>query len=162
MEAMEPMQPRVETRRGVCWSAVGWGAGIGLVVLIAVATARAILDREVEDFDDSGWTLALFVVLLAGYFVAGWIAQTRAAEAGMPDASFTHGTLAGIGALACWIPLRVLIWLVRDEDRGLFGGHDPALRPGQLFGAVVIAAGVGMLGGFLASRRRTRSPVSEP
>ena len=79
----------------------------------------------------------------------------------MPDAPFTHGTLAGIGALACWIPLRVLIWLVRDEDRGLFGGHDPALRPGQLFGAVAIAAGIGMLGGFLASRRRTGSPVAE-
>ncbi len=45
------------------------------------------------------------------------------------------------------------IWLVRDEHRGLVRGSDGALRPGQLFGAFVIAAGIGMLGGALAARR---------
>lgn len=162
MEAMEPAQATTGTGEpGIRWVAVAWGAGFGLAVLLVVATARAVLDREIDDFDDSGWTIALFVLLLVGYFVAGWVAQRRAAHDGAPDAPFTHGTLAGIGALACWIPLRVLIWVVRDEDRGLFGGTDPALRPGQLFGAVVIAAGIGMLGAFVASRRAARSPVAE-
>ena len=57
-----------------------------------------------------------------------------------------------------WIPVRIVIWLVRDENRGLFSGHSPALRPGQLFGHLVIAAGLGMLGGFLGARRSRRRP----
>jgi hypothetical protein len=162
MERMDPVDPtepvepndRTPTGRGaVCWAAVARGAGIGLVVLIGVATLRAVLDRNVEDFADSGWTLPLFVVLLAGYFLAGWVAQRHAAEQGMGDAPYTHGALAGIGAFACWIPLRIAIWLIRDEHRGLVRGSDGALRPGQLFGALVIAAGIGVLGGALAARR---------
>lgn len=144
----------------VCWSAVGWGAGVGLVLLIAVATARAVLDREVDDLDESGWTLALFVLLVMGYFVAGWVAQRRAAAEGMGDAPLTHGALAGLGAFVAWVPLRVVIWLVRDEDRGLLWGSDAALRPGQLFGALVIAAGIGLLGGVLAARESRPSRES--
>jgi hypothetical protein len=55
-----------------------------------------------------------------------------------------------------WIPVRIAIWLVRDQHKGLFTGHSPALRPGQLFGQVVIAAGFGMLGGYLGARAATR------
>jgi len=164
VDPTEPVEPTDRTASGrgtVCWPAVAWGAGIGLVVLIAVATLRAVLDRKVEDFADSGWTLPLFVVLLAGYFLAGWVAQRHAAEQGMGDAPYTHGALAGIGALACWIPLRVGIWLVRDEHRGLVRGSNGALRPGQVFGALVIAAGLGVLGGIVAARvaPRTRAQV---
>jgi hypothetical protein len=159
---MEPMEPTQSTDAGVssargraasvCWPAVAWGAGVGLVFLIAVATTRAVLDREVEDFADSGWTLPLFVLLVVGYLLAGWVAQRRAEDRGAGDAPLTHGALAGIGAFAAWVPLRMLIWVARDEDRGLVQGTDAALRPGQLFGAVVIAAGVGLLGGVLAAR----------
>ena len=43
------------------------------------------------------------------------------------------------------------------RTRGLFSGHSPALRPGQIFGHLVIAAALGMLGGCLGvARRRTR------
>ncbi|MBM3660040.1 MAG: hypothetical protein FJW95_11155 [Actinobacteria bacterium] len=152
------------SRAGIAWPAVLAGAGVGLVVLIVVATTRAVLDRRVTDFDESGWTLPLFVLLVAGYFAAGWVAQRRAAALGIPDAPFTHGTLAGIGAFVAWIPLRILIWLVRDERRGLVGGDAAALRPGQVFGGLVIAAGIGLLGGYLASRsaRRDRSDDPDP
>ncbi|MFM8303999.1 MAG: hypothetical protein ACKOA9_06855 [Actinomycetota bacterium] len=147
------------TPGAVCWPAVARGAGVGLAVLVVVATVRAILDRSVEDFDASGWTLPLFVALLAGYFLAGWVAQRAAEERGVPDAPYTHGALAGLGAFAAWVPLRVAIWLVRDEQRGLVRGPDGALRPGQVFGALVIAAGIGLLGATLAARR-TRAPGS--
>lgn len=157
MEPREPSAPPpadapTATRGHIVWPAVLAGAGLGLVVLIVVATARAVLDRRITDFDESGWTLPLFVVLIAGYFAAGWVAQRRAAAAGVPDAPFTHGTLAGIGAFVAWIPLRIAIWLVRDEHRALVGGGDAALRPGQVFGALVIAAGLGLIGGFVAAR----------
>jgi hypothetical protein len=72
------------------------------------------------------------------------------------------GALSGLGVLVGWLPIRVVIWLVRDESRGLFTGDDAALRPGQVFGHVVIAAGLGMLGAFVASRisrHTTRSAV---
>jgi hypothetical protein len=158
--ATGPGDPRAERGRDrgrIVWPAVLTGAGVGLVVLIVVATTRAALDRRVSDFDESGWTLPLFVVLIAGYFAAGWVAQRRAAAAGVADAPFTHGTLAGIGAFVAWIPLRILIWLVRDERRGLIGGGDAALRPGQVLGALVIAAGLGLLGAFLAARSGRRT-----
>ena len=155
-----PGSPPAEARGSIAWSAVAVGAGIGLAVLVVVATARAVLDRQVDDFDESGWTLPLFVLLVAGYTAAGWIAQRRAAAAGTSDAPFTHGALAGLGAFVAWIPVRIAIWLVRDEQRGLVRGSDGALRPGQVFGALVIAAGFGMLGGYLAARssRSTTEP----
>ena len=146
--------PEAPTAGGrIVWAAVAVGAGIGLGVLVAVATVRAVLDRRVDDLDESGWTLPLFVLLVAGYFAAGWVAQRRAARAGRPDSPFTHGALAGLGAFVAWVPIRVVIWLVRDERRGLVAGRDAALRPGQVFGALVIAAGIGLLGAFLAARR---------
>lgn len=140
-------------RPPIVWSAVLTGAGVGLAVLIVVATARAVLDRQVTDFDETGWTLPLFVLLLAGYFAAGWVAQSRALAAGVADAPFTHGTLAGLGAFVAWIPVRIAIWAVRDEHRGLVRGSDAALRPGQVLGALVIAAGLGLLGAYVSNRR---------
>ena len=56
--------------------------------------------------------------------------------------------------------MRIVIWLVRDEHRGLFTGHSPALRPGQIFGHLVIAAALGMLGGFLGARSVNRAAGS--
>jgi hypothetical protein len=145
--------------RGVVWPAVAVGAGVGLAVLVVVAATRAVLDRRVDDFDESWWTLPLFVLLVSGYFAAGWVAQRRAADAGAADAPLTHGALAGLGAFVAWVPLRVVIWLVRDEDRGLFRDADAALRPGQVFGALVIAAGIGLLGAYVASwQARSRGP----
>lgn len=135
------------------WRAVAWGAATGLVVLVLTTTLRAVLDRRLDDFDDSGWVYPLFVLVLVAYGVAGWSAARRARVDGAAGTPLTHGALAGLGALVAWLPLRALIWLVRDEDRGLVSGAHAALRPGQVFGHLVIAAGLGMLGGFLAGRR---------
>ena len=73
-------------------------------------------------------------------------------DAPAPDAPLTNGTLAGLGALVIWLPIRVVIWAAREDGRGLFSGHNAALPPGQLFGALVIAAGLGMVGGFVSER----------
>ena len=56
--------------------------------------------------------------------------------------------------------MRIVIWLVRDENRGLFTGHSPALRPGQIFGHLVIAAALGMFGGWLGARSASRAARS--
>ena len=53
--------------------------------------------------------------MLVSYAVGGFVAGHAA-----PDAALTNGTLAGLGAFVLWIPVRILIWVVRDEDKGLF------------------------------------------
>ena len=167
MEPMEPTTPTDGIRDGtseqsgagassVVWGAVARGAACGLVVLIVVAVARAVLERQIDDFDDSGWNLPLFALLVVGYLAAGWIAQRRAAAEGEAGAPLTHGALAGLGAFVAWVPIRIVIWLARDEGRGLFRGSDAALRPGQIFGALVISAGIGMVGGYLSARGSRR------
>ena len=129
------------------------GALLGLAVLVAASVVEAILDRKVDTFRDSGWIYPLFVAILVGYALGGWQAGRLA-----PGAALTNGTLAGVGAFALWIPVRIGIWLVRDEHRGLFTGHAPALRPGQIVGHLVIAAGLGLLGGYLGARSVRRGP----
>lgn len=136
----------------VHWPAVLRGALLGLCVLAGASVIEAILDHNVDSFNNSGWIYPLFVVILIGYAFGGWQAGRMA-----PDAFLTNGALAGVGAFVLWIPVRIAIWLVRDENRGLFSGHSPALRPGQLFGHLVIAAGLGMLGGFFGSRSAARA-----
>ena len=136
----------------VDWGAVTRGALFGLAVLVAASVVEAILDHNVDSFQDSGWIYPLFVVILVGYALGGWHAGRHA-----PDAALTNGTLAGLGAFVLWVPVRILIWVVRDEDRGLFTGHSPALRPGQILGHLVIAAGLGLLGGYLGGRAAARA-----
>jgi hypothetical protein len=136
----------------VDWRAVGRGALLGLLVLVAASVLEAILDRSIDTFRDSGWIYPLFVAILAGYALGGWQAGRLA-----PGGALTNGLLAGIGAFVLWIPVRIVIWLVRDENRGLFGGHSPALRPGQIFGHLVIAAALGLFGGWLGARSAVKA-----
>jgi hypothetical protein len=142
----------IDDERLVIWPAVLRGALLGLVVLAGASVIEAILDHNVDSFNDSGWVYPLFVMILVAYALGGWLAGKLA-----PDGFLTNGALAGVGAFVLWIPVRVVIWLVRDEHRGLFSGHSPALRPGQLFGHLLIAAALGMFGGFLGSRPAARA-----
>ena len=127
------------------------GALIGLAIIVPVTVVRVVLDREIADFDDSGWIYPLFVLILVGYGAAGWVAGRS-----RPDAPLAHGALAGLGVLVLWIPIRIVIWAVREDGRGLVSGDRAALGPGQLFGALVIAATLAMLGALVASRLASR------
>jgi len=143
--------------RVVVWRAVGRGAVVALALLVALSVAEAIVDRNVTDFENTGWIYPFFVGVLASYAVGGWIAGRTA-----PDGALTNGALAGVLGFVMWIPVRVAIWAVRDEHKGLFSGHAPVLRLGQIFGHLVIAAALGMLGGWLGSRAERRSTASRP
>jgi membrane protease YdiL (CAAX protease family) len=102
-----------------------------------------------DDFEDSGWRVVLALLIALAFVPAGAYAARLASAAPL-----TNGALAGLGAFLVWLPLRLLIWVTRNDDQGLVSGHDPVFRPGQLFGFLVISTALGMLGGFLASRRR--------
>ena len=142
----------VEEDSFIDWRAVARGALLGLLVLVAASVVEALLDRNIDSFRDSGWIYPLFVLILFGYALGGWQAGGLA-----PGAGLSNGALAGMGAFLLWIPVRIVIWLIRDEDRGLFTGHSPALRPGQLFGHLLIGAALGMIGGWLGARAALRS-----
>ena len=116
----------------VRWPAVLRGALLGLCVLVGASVIDAILDRNLDSFNDSGWRYPLFVLVLIGYGLGGWLAGRLA-----PDAFLTNGALAGVGAFVLWIPVRIVIWLVRDEHRGLF----TRAQPGAAAGPAVRAPG---------------------
>src|SRR5918999_598971 len=96
-------------RRIVEPAAVVRGAAAGLALIVPTTIIGALLDRSIDDFDDSAWRAALFVVILAAYFLSGWVAGRIA------QTPLSNGALAGLGAFVLWIPVRVVIWLVRDE-----------------------------------------------
>ncbi len=138
----------LEARATVRWPAVIRGALLGLALIIPITIVGALLDRAMDDFQDSGWRVLLALLIALAFVPAGAYAA-RLARA----APLTNGALAGLGAFLVWLPLRLLIWVTRNDDQGLVSGHNPVFRPGQLFGFLVISTALGMLGGFLASRR---------
>jgi ABC-type Fe3+-siderophore transport system permease subunit len=142
------------------WRSVARGALIGFAIIVPVTIVQAILRHDLADYDQSGWRYPLFALILIAYLAAGWFGARNHL-----DEPFTYGSLAAVGALALWIPTRIVIWAVRENDRGLFTGTKAALRPGQVFGQLVIAAGLGMVGGWALSyrdRRRAGAPPVEP
>ncbi len=132
--------------------AVLTGALVGLAILVPVSVLRVILDREISDLDHSVWIVVLSIALLVGYVAAGAVGGRRA-----PNAPLSNGALAALGAVVLWVPIRVVIWLIREDKRGLFNGSKPALSPGQLFGAAVVAVALGAFGGFLSTRLARRA-----
>ena len=147
-----PETPGPRHSSGIEWGSVLRGAMVGLCALVVASVVEAILDRNMDNFKDSGWIYPLFVVVLVGYALSGYVTGRA-----VPDSPLTNGTLAGLFAFVLWIPVRIVIWLARDERKGLFTGHSPAIRPGQLLGHVVIAAGFGLLGGWLGGRAMRRA-----
>lgn len=127
--------------------AVGRGALAGVLLIIPLTALRAILDREIDNFDGSGWVPLFALALFAAYLVAGVVAGRRT-----PDAPLSNGLLAGVGAFLLWLPLRVLIWVARSESQGLFTGPDPVFTVGQLFGQILFAAIFGLIGGIIGAR----------
>jgi putative membrane protein (TIGR04086 family) len=127
------------------------GALLGAALILPITVAGALVDRAMDDFDDSSWPVTLFLLVLVAYAVAGWWAGRQAGEAPL-----TNGALAGLGAFAAWVPLRVLIWLVRDDSKGLVSGDDAVFTAGGLLGNLVFAAALGMAGALVAGRRARR------
>lgn len=131
------------------------GAAAGLVIVVPLSSGWAVLDREVSSFDRTAWAPLLALGLFAAYAVAGGAAARRA-----PGAPLANGMVGAVGTLVAWLPIRVVVWLAREEGRGLFRGTRPVLTVGQLFGQVLFAAAFGFLGALLAARsaRRRREP----
>jgi hypothetical protein len=136
-------------------TAIVRGALAGLVVIVPVTVARAVVSHSVTDFDHSSWAVVFFFAILFAYGLAGWVAGSSAT-----GAPLTNGALAAFGAIVLWLPLRIVIWAIRHDHRGLFSGARPAITPGELFGAFVLGAALGIIGALIAARRVARSTGS--
>ena len=147
----------MSTAAAVDTRAVVRGALGGAALILLISVAGALIDRAMDDFDDSAWPVTVFLAILVAFAFAGWWAA-RAAGSRSP---LTTGALAGLGAFLAWIPIRALIWVARDDSKGLFTGDDPVLTLGGLFGNIVFAAALGMLGALLATRRAPRSSAED-
>ncbi len=135
--------------------AIGRGALAGLLLIVPLTALRAVLDRQIDDFDNSGWVPLFALALFAAYVVAGVVAGRRT-----PNAPMSNGLLAAVGAFLLWLPLRVLIWAGRGESQGLFSGVDPVFTLSQIFGSVLFAAIFGLVGGIIGARTKRPAAVA--
>ena len=135
-------------------AAVARGAAIGLFLFVPISALRVLIDRNVENFDDSGWAPLFALAIFAVYVVTGFMAGRIANEA-----PYSNGIVAAIGALLLWLPIRALIWAIRDSEQQLFGGTDPVFTPGRILGQIVFAAALGAIGGVVGARRSARATV---
>lgn len=134
--------------------AVARGAAIGLFLFVPISALRVLIDRNVENFDDSGWAPLFALAIFAVYAITGFVAARIGTEA-----PYSNGIVAAIGALLLWLPIRALIWAIRDSGQQLFGGADPVFTPGRILGQVAFAATLGAIGGVVAARRSARAPM---
>jgi hypothetical protein len=129
--------------------AVARGAAIGLLLFVPISALRVIVDHNVNDFDHSAWAPVFAIALLVVYLVAGFVGGRDGA-----DAPYSNGMVAAIGAFVLWIPIRIVIWAVRDTSQGLVTGSTPVFTVPAVFTQLVLAAALGAFGGWLAGRRR--------
>jgi hypothetical protein len=102
--------PELHNRAVVEWPAVARGALLGLALIIPTTIVGAVLDRSIDNFEDSGWRFLLALLVMAAFVPAGAYAARLAR-----NAPLTNGALAGLGAFLVWVPVRVIIWLTRDR-----------------------------------------------
>lgn len=101
------------TRRGTDLGAVGRGVAAGLVVVVPVSVLVELVDRTLDDFDDSPWLLVPFAAVLVAYFLAGRTAASRSRHAPV-----LHGIVAGLAAFAGWLAVRVAIPAAQGDEIG--------------------------------------------
>jgi hypothetical protein len=63
--------PDIGTRATVDWPAVARGALLGLALIIPVTILGAVLDRSIDNFEDSGWRVLLALLIVAAFVPAG-------------------------------------------------------------------------------------------
>ena len=151
----EPARRRPSTRAALRRLAAPCSAArsLGLCVLVAASVVEAILDRNVDRLRRQrldlpavrrrSWSATRSAGWLAGRCAPDAPAHQRRARRRRRVRALDPGPDRDLGG-------------PRRAPAGCSPGTAPVLRPGQLFGHLVIAAALGMLGGCLGSRSRAR------
>ena len=114
--------------------AVGLGAVVTMAVGIPVATIGSVVLE-----DDSNFVFFFALLALVGFLAGGYVAGWRA-----PETPMTHGAVAAFAGFAVAQAVAAVLQVIRDED----------LSPVAIAFNALLAANIGLLGGWYASRRR--------
>jgi hypothetical protein len=113
--------------------AVGLGAVVTMAVGVPVATIGSVVLDEGSDF------VFFFAVLaLLGFLAGGFVAGAR-----QPDTPMMHGALAALAGFAVAQSVAAVLQVIRDED----------VSPVAIVFNAVLAANIGLVGGWAAARR---------
>jgi hypothetical protein len=126
---------------------IDWRAvGLGMVAAVGIAVPLALVYQLLRDSYTSTLLQVVFLVLvLAGLAIGGFIAGWKG-----PIAPLTHGILAALAAYVLLQVVTLVLLVARSEDL------DFNTLAGIVFNAG-LAAGMGLLGGWIANWRATRS-----
>lgn len=134
-------EPALDREPGVNWAAVGRGVAAAIPWLIPVLVLQLVLLATSDD-PSNAWGVVFLALLVIGFHQAGARAALEARAAGaarlLPSAA-----LAGLGAFAVWLPLRILIGVFGDSDRPLAG----------LGAGLALAVLAGVIGGLSEARK---------
>ena len=114
-------------------SAVGLGAVVTMAVGVPVATIGSVVLDDGSDF-----VFFFAVVALLGFLAGGFVAGSRQLETPM-----MHGALAALAGFAVAQAVAAVLQVVRDED----------VSPVAIVFNALLAANIGLLGGWVAGRR---------
>jgi hypothetical protein len=123
----------------VDWRVVARAAAAGLSLIIPIVIITEILDASIDDFSDSRWLFIPFLFILFAYAATGYAGGRLA-----PDAPYTHGILASLGAFGTWLVIRVVERLVRGEHIGV--------GPRGIVTNAMFAAGLAVFGAAISLR----------
>jgi hypothetical protein len=130
--------------RSVDWRAACTGAVVTLAVLEPPVQLVSALKGDDATGTESYWWVIAAVAVLVSFALGGWVAGRR-----RPSTPFLHGAAAAAIAYVVHLVVRTAIKLVL--------GDDPGLAPVNTVLVGQIAISLGVLGAYVATRRRARS-----
>lgn len=145
---VEPTAPRSSERRSDPARGLLLGGLVGLAGLVALSAVLEVLDRQVDDLDETAWVALPLVVLPLAYAISGYVA-------GHAWRDLAAGPLAALLAFGAWVAIRGVV--------ALAGGADLDLGPRALASNLLLAGAFGIFGGMLGTRAGSgRSGSPEP
>ena len=130
--------------KSIDWRAAGVGALVALAILEPPVQIISALKVDDTTGSESYWWVVGAVAVLVSFAVGGWVAARR-----RPTTPFLHGAVAAAIAFVAHLIVRTLVKLAMGDDAAL------AIANTVLVGQIAISLGV--IGAYVATRRRARS-----
>jgi hypothetical protein len=130
--------------RAFDWRAAVTGAALTLVVLEPPVQVVSALKSDDGTGAESYWWVVAAIAVLVSFALGGWWAARR-----RPSTPFLHGAAAAAIAYVVHLAVRTLVKTAMGDDPSLAWAN--TILVGQ------IAVSLGVIGAFVATRRRTRS-----
>jgi putative membrane protein (TIGR04086 family) len=124
---------------GVDRGAVVAGALAGLALAVPAIVTFQVIEATADLDEDSNLVFPFFLVVVAGWVVAGAVAGRR-----RPDTPLTHGALAAAAGYGVVLVVGLVLALARGDE----------LPVVEFVFNTLVAASAGVLGGIVSTRRR--------